>query len=112
MTHKAYSFMLSILLFQNNTTWIAQCLEYDIAAQGKTLDNALDSFERTFVGQLILDIERDKNPLENTPRTPREYWTKFEQARKLEDRRPFYLPEEIPPTCINAVTVEDLRIAA
>jgi hypothetical protein len=111
MTQKTYSFMLSILLFQEDTTWIAQCLQYDIAAQGKTLDDALNSFEKTFVGQLILDIEQDKNPLENTPQTPKEYWTKFEQAKKLEERKPFYLPEELSPASIMA-SAQDLRIAA
>jgi hypothetical protein len=111
MTQNAYSFILSILLFQKDTTWVAQCLEWDIAAQGKTLDDALNSFERTFVGQLVLDIDQNKNPLEDTPRTPREYWTMFEQAKKLADKKPFYLPEEISPVCITA-SAQDLRIAA
>jgi len=111
MTQKTYSFNLSILLLQEDKTWIAQCLEWDIAAQGKTLDDALKSFEKTFVGQLVLDIGQDKNPLENTPRTPKEYWTKFEQAKKLEERKPFYLPEEISLACITA-SAQDLRIAA
>jgi len=106
------SFILSVLLFQQDKTWIAQCLEWDVAAQGKTLDDALNSFEKTFVGQIILDIEGGRNPLETTPQAPKEYWEKFDIAKKLEERKPFYLPEEMLPAYIIAATAQDLRIAA
>ena len=102
---------LRVLLFQEDKTWVAQCLEWDIAAQGKTLDDALNSFECIFVGQIILDIENGRKPLESTPVAPKEYQKMFKDARKLADKKPFSLPKEIRPV-INTATANDLRIAA
>ena len=112
MTKQNISFNLSVLIFQEDKTWIAQCLEWDVAAQGKTIDDALGSFERTFVGQIILDVEAGRNPLEGTSQAPREYWKMFDIAKKLEERKPFYFPEEIPAAYIIAAAAQDLRIAA
>lgn len=110
MKHKM-TFNLRVLLFQEDKTWVAQCLEWDIAAQGKTLDDALNSFEQTFVGQIVLDIEGGRKPLASTPRSPKEYQGMFKKAKKLVDKKPLYIPKELFPT-IGAATAEDLRIAA
>jgi len=109
---KTVSFSLSIFYYQENTTWVAQCLEYDIVGHGKSLDDALDSFQRVFLGQLILDVKNNRNPLETTPKAPKECWDQFDMAKRLQDRKPFYFPEEMLPAYIIAATAADLRIVA
>ena len=59
-----FNFPLTILFLQDHGYWVAQCLEYDITAQGKTIDAAKLAFERTFVGQVLVDTQKGKEPLE------------------------------------------------
>ena len=60
--------------------WVAQCLEYDIAAQGVTIREAMAAFERTFVGQLVVDVAHKKMPLEGIRPAPKKYWDEFSSA--------------------------------
>ena len=43
---------LHILLFEEGDTWAAQCLEHDIAAQGKTMEQAAECLAFTIVAEL------------------------------------------------------------
>jgi hypothetical protein len=95
MTKQNISLNASVLLLQEGKTWIAQCLEWDIAAQGDTIDHALNSFERTFVGQIILDIDADKLPLEGISQSPKEYWEKFEKKTLLNQSSIIFLTKKI-----------------
>ncbi|HTY11807.1 MAG TPA: hypothetical protein VMF88_12135 [Bacteroidota bacterium] len=107
------TFLLSVLLFQDKGTgnWIAQCLEHNIAAQGKNIQKAVEAFTKTFVGQVVLDVKYDRKPLEGIPKAPAMYWDKFfNQSSKLSERHPVYLPDSIPST-VNA-RMEDLRVYA
>jgi hypothetical protein len=106
------TFNVSVLILREGDSWVAQGLEYDIAAQGKTIAAAKTAFERTFVGQIVVDVLHGKQPLEGVSRAPRSYWTKFEHGERLTDRKPFYLPEGIPPSFMIAAAAEDLRICA
>ena len=74
---------LSVLLLKGATHWVAQCLEYDLAAQGKEIDDALRSFTRTLNGQILLDIQEKVAPLSRVLQAPKEYWSIFEHAKRL-----------------------------
>ncbi len=43
---------LHILLFEEGDTWAAQCLEHDIAAQGRTMEEAAECLAFTIVAEL------------------------------------------------------------
>lgn len=89
---------LSVLFIKDqHSTWVAQCLEFDIAAQGKSFKDAQRAFERTFMGQIALDMRNDRRPLEGIKQAPKQYWSMYEESERLADRRPFRLPEGIPP---------------
>jgi hypothetical protein len=102
------SFSLSVLLRHEREGWAAQCLEYDIAAQGATLAEAKDALEKAFVGQIVVDLSNGVEPLSAIGKAPLEYWKQFAQAERLADRKPLYVP---PPFMVRA-TMEDARIAA
>ena len=108
-------FNVSILLKKegmgDQSGWVAQCLEYDIAAQGKTIAAAKIAFEETFVGQIMVDIVHNKQPLEGIQKAPKEYWNEFKKGEQLADnRRPFYLPETIPPAFVIQAVANDMRV--
>lgn len=105
-------FSVSVLLFQEGNLWVAQGLEHDIAAQGATIGDAKRSFERVFVGQILVDIHHDKEPLSGIQAAPKKYWDMFEHGERLGDRRPFYMPPGIPPAFVIAAAAEDFRISA
>ncbi|MEX0737617.1 MAG: hypothetical protein WD182_09270 [Bacteroidota bacterium] len=91
-----FMFDLSILLIKEGKIWAAQCLEFDIAAQGKTREKAKRAFEKTLVGQLILDAKYAKTPFEGIPRAPKMYWDMLEKTKSHQQRKPIYLPEKVP----------------
>lgn len=105
---KPISFSISVLLRHEEHGWAAQCLEYDIAAQGKTLADAKAAIEKAFVGQVLVDLSHGVEPLSTVGKAPIEYWEQFSQAERLADRKPLYVP---PPYMVRA-TMEDARIAA
>ena len=108
---KKHIFHLNILLLQEAQIWVAQCLDYDIVAHGKTIPDAMSSFERVFAGQVVLDVEDGKAPLDDILPAPIEYWKLFENALRIADKKRFNVPEEMDPAWYISATAEDLRIA-
>ena len=110
MQREFFPLTLSVVFIKDQcSTWVAQCLEFDIAAQGKTIKDAQRAFERTFLGQVMLDIHDERQPLEGIGQAPKEYWDMFEEAEQLAARRPFRLPPGIPPAFMTAAA-QDLRV--
>ena len=101
---------LRVLLLQESDWFVAQCLEYDIAAQGKTVKDALYEFTRTLVGHLILTIE-DGAKLEDIPPAPAHYWRWFEDGTRFDsDETPFRIPvEALPPAYMIPEQVVHIR---
>lgn len=113
MTPQTLDFKLSVLLRREVEGWIAQCLEYDIAAQGKTIAEAKAAFARTFAGQIFVDLHHGVPPLAGFTQAPPEYWKDFKMAERLADRQPIYIPtDKVSPAVTIRAAAEDLRIAA
>jgi hypothetical protein len=78
---------LHVLLFQEpageHEVWIAQCLEYDITAQGDTIRAAQKDFERTVLGEIVLALEGGRPPLSGIAPAPSRYQTLWECAHQL-----------------------------
>lgn len=109
---KQFNFTVSVLILREGDAWVAQGLEYDIAAQGSTIRQAKERFEQTFVGQICVDIKTGKLPMEGCKPAPRMYWEHFESAERLTDRRPFYLGQALPPAFMIQAAADDLRVYA
>ena len=71
------------VLFQEEGWWVAQCLEYDIAAQARTQDDLLYELERLLVGRILVSAAKSQQPFENLPSAPRRYWTMYEEAEPI-----------------------------
>lgn len=76
---------LEVIIFKepnkNEQVWVAQCLQYDIAASATKIEDALFEFERMFVGQIAADIDSGLEPLENVPPAPQEFRALFNRAK-------------------------------
>jgi hypothetical protein len=113
MDQKTLTLKLSVLLLRADTGWVAQCLEYDFVAQGKTIPGVKEAFSRALVGQVLVDIEHKQEPLSGFAPAPQEYWDKFKQAERLVDRQPIIVPaESLPPAFMIHAVADDLRVCA
>lgn len=92
---------LKVLLSQDHTggTWIAQCLEVDIAAYGSSVQAVMAAFNQVIVEHVTESLEQGHVPFENQQKAPQVFWVKFNAAmlvlRDLEaDYRHEYRVEE------------------
>src|SRR5438270_10544232 len=67
--------------FERGDHWVAQCLEYDIATQAKTLDDLLYELERILVAHLMGAEGAD--PFANIPKAPQRFWRMYETAEEI-----------------------------
>lgn len=74
---------LRVLFFKRTYFWVAQCLEYDIVAQGKTIKEAQESFERVFVSNICINLENGIVPLSQFKKAPEKFFDIFKQSERL-----------------------------
>jgi hypothetical protein len=83
---------LRLLVFRERAgeheVWVGQCLDHDIAVQGETLREVLDSFVHVVLGTIIISLEHGIPPLVNLPPPPPSYGELWEGAVKLADTLP------------------------
>ena len=105
---KVADYKLSAVVFQEADRWVAQCLEYDIATQAKTLQDLYYELERTLVGQIVASVEVGIAPFEKIPPAPQRFWEMFGKAslRLKGDSLPFRMPSGV------SVPTPELRLAA
>lgn len=82
MEPKTFTLRLSVLLLHCEGMWVAQCLEHDLAAQGRSIAAAKDALARTIAGQVIVDVEHNQEPLATFSAAPAEYWAKFKKGER------------------------------
>jgi hypothetical protein len=75
---------IHVLILNEGEHLVAQCLEYDITAQAKSIEALEESFIRAFLGQIVLALEHGEQPFANLAQAPAFYWNKFKEARKFE----------------------------
>lgn len=107
---------LNLLLMNHQGTWVLQCLQYDIAAQGETIDAAKRAFARAFLGQVIVNIEHGKEAMADVPRAPTEYWDRFRKAKAVQGDFVEVLtapPDDlnVPPAWMVHAMSNELRLA-
>ena len=84
---------ISAVVFREGEFWVAQCLEYDIATQAKSLRDLQYELQRTLVGHIVASNEAGQQPFEKLAPAPKPYWDMFATAYALEsERHPFRLP--------------------
>lgn len=74
---------IRVLLTVEHSTWVAQCLEYDIAAHGTTIAKAREALGRAFTAQVALAVHHGEEPLATLKPAPKPYWDLFEQGERI-----------------------------
>ena len=95
---------ISAVLFQEDDgQWSAQCLEYDIAAQAKSLPDLCYELERVIVSHVMVSRELKQEPFVGYEPAPRLYWDMFERAELTVGGKdlPFRGSTPMPPVLPN-----------
>jgi hypothetical protein len=78
---KTYS-IRAVLIQEGDGRWSAQCLEYDIAAQAKTLPEVRYELGKALVGHFVVSTELKVDPFESLGSAPQCFWEMFESAKE------------------------------
>ena len=91
---------LNLLVYEDCDSWVAQCLEYDIAAQATTLPDLEYEIQRVLIGRIYTAKQLGIEPFEGLPPAPDAYRRIFEdhsKIRRLELKPTKNLPVEFSP---------------
>lgn len=68
------------VLFREGEWWVAQCLEFDLATQARTLKDLHYELEKLLIGQLVAGEASGREPFKGLPKAPAKYWDLWEEA--------------------------------
>ena len=71
------SLSLRAVVFQEEGTWIAQCLEYDLCTSAKDRRELTRKLASQLRLQMMLDLARGKKPFQDLPRAPQRFWEMY-----------------------------------
>ena len=69
---------ISVVLFQRDKWWVAQCLQHDIGAQAYSIQDVMYELQRSIVGYLTVCEHLKREPFLDMPAAPDFYWKKFQ----------------------------------
>ncbi len=86
---------LHVLFYFDDDAWIAQCLQYDLAAHGGKIEEAWDALEEVLKDQVLAAVssgaDRD-DPLAALPPAPLRVREMAKHAYKMEESRVIEIP--------------------
>ena len=107
---------VSALIFQervhNRDVWVAQCLEYDIVAEGDSIAHARENLAVTLFAHTDSDEREGRNPFAGMDKAPEGYHKMFQDGDgvQLVERHDFKFTQEYnvpsPPV------IKDARVCA
>jgi hypothetical protein len=101
---------IHVLYVKDDCGWYAQCLEFDIGAQGDSQDEAELAFFRTWHIQIAMDRAHGRKPFESLSGAPQKYWDMWGQAINMHgSRAPDSEEANVPPAYMIAAQVERMR---
>jgi predicted RNase H-like HicB family nuclease len=77
------------IALQEDGWWVAQCLEYDIATQARTLADLERDLQQMIETHILLGRERGRPPFESIGKAPDRFW-------KMWDKAEFRLEKAVP----------------
>ncbi|MDP3768257.1 MAG: hypothetical protein Q8S13_09590 [Dehalococcoidia bacterium] len=72
---------LRVVVFQEGDWLCAQCLEYDLGTQARTLEALLADLQRVIWGHIAICAENDLKPFSMLRRAPKKYWDMFRRSK-------------------------------
>ena len=108
-------FQVSVVLYPEEGVWIAQGIQFDITAKGRTPIDASEKFNDKFGAELVMSLEvGDQEPLAGVGPAPQEFWEMYERAkmRAAMDDFPIRLSDGATPYVHQEIRIADSRRAA
>lgn len=103
--------LIRVLLLERESHWVAQGLDIDFAATGKTLFETMRNFERNLVAQVALDAHHGNAPLEDFKRAPDKFWAMWgEQDGTMPMAPRTVLPGGVPEAHVIKALITEARI--
>lgn len=87
---------LRIVVVRENDWWVAQGLEWDLAAQGRTVPEALSRLHKTVATQLCLCLENGVEPLSQAVEAPQVFFKAFDEGISMTPKRDMKIEESLP----------------
>lgn len=78
---------LHVVIFKGERSWVAQCLEIDLATQGSDFDQLAERFERALQAHIEICRERGADPFTCLPPAPDSHWDKWPEVKEQRERR-------------------------
>lgn len=103
-------YTIRAVIFQDGEWLCAQCLEYDLVAQAKSLTRLVKALERLIVGHIAVRLRHKQQPFRDLPRAPAKYWTLFRRSRLVLPAPTFRVETSRGRTAV--VAAPEVRIAA
>lgn len=97
------SLSIRVVVMPSEGLWLAQGLEYDLAAQGRSHEQAVESFTRILKARLRADIARHREPLEDLPEAPERFfqlWERMESETGEDGELSSVRDGDIPPAFV------------
>lgn len=73
---------IRVIVYRDGESWIAQCIEYDIAAQGCDFDTAMRRLTGTVNAECRYTLEKHGEEFAGIDPAPAVYADRFEQAQQ------------------------------
>ena len=80
-TRAQRKYAIRAVVFQEGEWLCAQCLEYDLVAQAKSLPKLCRALQELVVGHVAVRLRHGQQPFRDLPRAPAKYWAMFRDSR-------------------------------
>jgi hypothetical protein len=106
-------FRVSVVLYPEEGFWIAQGVQFDVTARGRTPLEASERFNDKFGAELVMSIELGEEPLAGVGSAPKEFWDMYESAkmRAVVDDTPIRLSDGATPYVHQEIKIAEPRAA-
>jgi len=74
-------YVIRAIVFQEGEWLCAQCLEYNLVAQAKSLKQLSRALQRLIVAHVAVRLRHKQQPFRDLPRAPEKYWAMFKRSR-------------------------------
>jgi hypothetical protein len=80
-TRSRAKYAIRAVVFQEGDWLCAQCLEYDLVARAKSLQQVSRALQLLIAGHVAVRLRHEQQPFRDLPRAPEKYWTMFRRSR-------------------------------
>jgi hypothetical protein len=102
-------YRIRAVAFRRGNWWVAQCLDYALATQTRTLEELPYELERLLTVQVQASLARGIEPFSGFAPAPRSYWEMYEHARARVEP---VLGSDVGPAAVHPIVQTETRLAA